>query len=424
MSNPVQPSTSDLPSDPLLKPGAFIDANGQDRSFETPPKRPNGSIPNGAAQGADKSPSSAEPKAKRRVVPPETWLPAGWLVEDRVRTSGATAGTVDKYYVDPSSGCKFRSKKEVLYYLETGTKRKKGTETSSGCEEVPPVVSSGKKQKKTPKKQKPLNFDFHNVPEKVNWLLTNASADSWTPFLGDGQVPESTRQDWAAAFAAKTSSSSNGFCDVGKLGKAMYLFDQLKTTGLSPSLITYNILISGFARARDAAVVAGLVKEIEERGIKPSKVTYTIVIDAFMKSENTERAFELYQFMQKAGLVPDVYTCSVLIHGLCTKGNMKEARKLFESMEEMQLKPNDVIYNTMIHGYCKEGSSYRALRMVREMGEKGMVPNVASYSSTIGLLCKDGKWQEAEALLNEMIESGFEPTVSLYNIISKAKHET
>ncbi|OMO91254.1 Methyl-CpG DNA binding protein [Corchorus olitorius] len=207
MSNPVQPSTSDLPSDPLLKPGAFIDANGQDRSFETP-KRPNGSISNG---GADKSPSSAEPKAKRRVVPPETWLPAGWLVEDRVRTSGATAGSVDKYYVDPSSGRKFRSKNEVLYYLETGTKRKKGAGTSSGCEEVSPDVSSGKKQKKSSKKQKPLNFDFHNVPEKVNWLLTNASADSWTPFFGDGRVPESTRQDWAAAFAAKTSSSSSQY---------------------------------------------------------------------------------------------------------------------------------------------------------------------------------------------------------------------
>ncbi|OMO91255.1 hypothetical protein COLO4_18513 [Corchorus olitorius] len=224
----------------------------------------------------------------------------------------------------------------------------------------------------------------------------------------------------------------NGLFKKGLKKDGFELYQKMQLNGVIPNLYTYNSVMKEycnegkvrFARARDAAVVAGLVKEMEERGIKPSKVTYTIVIDAFMKSENTERAFELYQFMQKAGLVPDVYTCGVLIHGLCTKGNMKEARKLFESMEEMQLKPNDVIYNTMIHGYCKEGSSYRALRMVREMGEKGLVPNVASYSSTIGLLCKDGKWQEAEALLNEMIESGFEPTVSLYNIISEAKHET
>ncbi|XVF68768.1 hypothetical protein PTKIN_Ptkin11bG0027800 [Pterospermum kingtungense] len=214
MSNPVQPSPADLTSDPLLRPGAFIDPSGRNQSAESP-KPPNGSTPNGArpeTQGLDpnNSSSSAEPKAKRRIVAPETWLPAGWLVEDRVRTNGATAGMVDKYYIDPSSGRKFRSKKEVLYFLETGApppKKRKGTETP-GSEEAPKGFSAGSKQKKSDKKPKPLNFDFVNVPEKVGWSLTDASTDSWTPFLGDDQVPESTRQDWAAAFTSLTASKS------------------------------------------------------------------------------------------------------------------------------------------------------------------------------------------------------------------------
>ncbi|GMI81782.1 methyl-CPG-binding domain 6 [Hibiscus trionum] len=214
MSYPVQPSTTDLPYHPLLKPGAFIDANDQNQSPE-PPESRNGSTPNGAksetpAQGSDISSSSAEPKGKRRVVPPETWLPAGWLIEDRVRSSGATAGLVDKYYVDPSSGRKFRSKKEVLHYLETGMpppKKKKGAETS-GSEDVGTGNSGGNKKKKPDKKPKPLNFDFINVPRKVDWLLTNASEDRWTPFLGDDQVAKPTRQDWAAAFASLIASKN------------------------------------------------------------------------------------------------------------------------------------------------------------------------------------------------------------------------
>ncbi|KAB2050472.1 hypothetical protein ERO13_A13G227300v2 [Gossypium hirsutum] len=135
MSDPVQTSPADLPSDPLLKPGAFIDVNGERKPAE-PTKARNGSIPNGSqpetpSRGSVNSSSSADSKVKRRVVAPETWLPPGWLIEDRVRTSGATAGLVDKYYVDPTSGRKFRSKKEVLYFLENGSpppKRKKGTE--------------------------------------------------------------------------------------------------------------------------------------------------------------------------------------------------------------------------------------------------------------------------------------------------------
>ncbi|KAK8536144.1 hypothetical protein V6N13_009522 [Hibiscus sabdariffa] len=72
------------------------------------------------------------------------------LTKDRVRSSGATAGLVDKYYVDPSSGRKFRSRKEVLYYLETGTsqpKKKKGTETF-GSEDVGTGNSGGNRKKK------------------------------------------------------------------------------------------------------------------------------------------------------------------------------------------------------------------------------------------------------------------------------------
>ncbi|KAJ0017410.1 hypothetical protein Pint_11818 [Pistacia integerrima] len=138
---------------------------------------------------------------------------------------------------------------------------------------------------------------------------------------------------------------------------------------------------------------------MEERGITPSKVTYTILIDAFARSDHMEKAFQIHAFMEKAGLVPDVYTYGVLIHGLCMKGNMREASKLFKSMSEMQLEANDVVYNMMIHGYCKEDNSYRALRLLKEMDEKGLVPNVASYSSTIGVLCKNGKWQEAEEVI-------------------------
>ncbi|XP_011624097.1 uncharacterized protein LOC18436098 isoform X2 [Amborella trichopoda] len=48
------------------------------------------------------------------------WLPAGWITEIKVRANGLTAGTKDKYFYDPVSKRKFRSKKEVFSFLETG----------------------------------------------------------------------------------------------------------------------------------------------------------------------------------------------------------------------------------------------------------------------------------------------------------------
>ncbi|KAF3566696.1 hypothetical protein DY000_02017931, partial [Brassica cretica] len=78
--------------------------------------------------------SNGTEQTRKRAAPGDSnWLPPGWRVEDKVRTSGATAGSVDKvcislllrfYYYEPITGRKFRSRTEVLYYLEHGTSKK------------------------------------------------------------------------------------------------------------------------------------------------------------------------------------------------------------------------------------------------------------------------------------------------------------
>ncbi|XP_077224562.1 uncharacterized protein LOC143857913 isoform X1 [Tasmannia lanceolata] len=60
---------------------------------------------------------------KELILPMEgspEWLPSGWITEIRTRKSGSSAGSHDKYYTDPETGCKFRSKPDVFHYLETG----------------------------------------------------------------------------------------------------------------------------------------------------------------------------------------------------------------------------------------------------------------------------------------------------------------
>ncbi|KAI5321990.1 PREDICTED: methyl-CpG-binding domain-containing [Prunus dulcis] len=208
---------SDIPPDPLLRQGSFIDAttrtsNGQNvKEAQKPRRAPEQSKcaePATSGSGME-NPDGGAGRVKRKgfVEPLENWLPQGWSVEERVRASGATAGSTDRYYVDPVSGRRFRSKVEVLYFLETGTiKRKKTTENASG--DKTSVEGSGShKQKKSSTKPKSsaLNFDFVNVPENVVWVLTDSSAGSWTPFIGNREVPESTTQEWAAAFTSATS---------------------------------------------------------------------------------------------------------------------------------------------------------------------------------------------------------------------------
>ncbi|KAJ4827366.1 hypothetical protein Tsubulata_014958 [Turnera subulata] len=203
--NPARPNTED----PLLPRGSHIEstATGDDKSFtkgksaKPKPKPTQSNSTNG-------SESTAQTRPRRSVLPNAeslTWLPSGWEVEDRVRSSGATAGSVDRYYFEPSTGRKFRSKKEVLHYLETGSlkKRKKdsiGDNNSSDSSSTQPS-----KPDDASMKPPEVKFDFNNVPDTVEWVLSEAKTDVWTPSVDGQSVPENARRGWTATFSSVTS---------------------------------------------------------------------------------------------------------------------------------------------------------------------------------------------------------------------------
>ncbi|KAL2536062.1 Methyl-CpG-binding domain-containing protein 6 [Forsythia ovata] len=226
---PVDPNndTGDaiLP-DPLLESGSFIDADQNEAEPETPPNQQRQPIPEGeqgsgsgiasepisVAAPADGSAGPTRPPMKRNLeemAKRPDWLPENWTIDLRVRSSGATAGSIDRYYRDPS-GKKFRSKNEVMHYLETGNKLKR--KPNSDAEATPSESPGSKKQKKSSSKRKKseaLKFDFLNPPAAVSWTCTNAPQETWTARVDNKRVPESRQREWAAAFQHVTEPKGN-----------------------------------------------------------------------------------------------------------------------------------------------------------------------------------------------------------------------
>ncbi|CAH8386427.1 unnamed protein product [Eruca vesicaria subsp. sativa] len=162
------------------------------------------------------SPEKSAQQSRKRSAPLDSWLPDGWRVEDKVRTSGATAGSVDKYYYEPVTGRRFRSRTEVLYYLEHGTTPKKGSKKANKTDFSPDHME-GQGRNKTSRKDKeqppppppprPLNFDFENAPEKVSWSMANSGDEAWETFVGEDKVQDSVRLDWFTAFTTVTTKN-------------------------------------------------------------------------------------------------------------------------------------------------------------------------------------------------------------------------
>ncbi|XP_060169895.1 methyl-CpG-binding domain-containing protein 5-like [Lycium barbarum] len=196
-----------LPPDPLLQSGTYIDADSTpnkdaplvDRHVSDLPE----TTPEMTAAEETVTPVKKQSRSAEVNVERPSWLPESWKVETRVRTSGATAGTVDRYYYEPVSGRKFRSKNEVQYFLETGGKRKKGN-TSGDATTPPETTPNSKKQKKSASKTKKITsfyFDSANPPQSMCWIQTDSYADTWAASCNGSMVPETRKQEWAAVFS-------------------------------------------------------------------------------------------------------------------------------------------------------------------------------------------------------------------------------
>ncbi|XP_077240292.1 uncharacterized protein LOC143881193 [Tasmannia lanceolata] len=104
--------------------------------------------------------SSVTPAMRCRNTAPNC-LPAGWHTKVKVENSGVMAGTED------------RSSRSSRHHKE-GVSR--------------------------PNVKKAMKFNYDDTPETVTWTLTNPAEGSWTPFIGEEMVSESTKKEWEAAF--------------------------------------------------------------------------------------------------------------------------------------------------------------------------------------------------------------------------------
>ncbi|KAK4606371.1 hypothetical protein RGQ29_000560 [Quercus rubra] len=167
-------------------------------------------------------------------------LPDDWVIEEKPRSNANYAGTIDKYYIEPGTGQRFRSLVAVERYLtqaneNTATPKalKPGDQTSHYCglrkknissdiysldvlskdleDEEDTVTAKALKlsnsstpSKKTASRKK--NNSSKGVstsaspPEKINWVLSGPGGLIWSAFMDESIVPESEKQKWSETF--------------------------------------------------------------------------------------------------------------------------------------------------------------------------------------------------------------------------------
>ncbi|CAH9082323.1 unnamed protein product [Cuscuta epithymum] len=182
----------------------------------------------------------------------------------------------------------------------------------------------------------------------------------------------------------------------------------------------FNSLIKNYALAGLFEKSVALFETMKLTGISPSVVTFNTLFSILMKRGRTGMVHQLYDEMHKTfGVNPDLHTFNILIKGCCMNSMVNEGFRFFKEMEKHNCEPDVITYNTLVDGLCRAGKVKIAQNVVKGMVKKGsnLTPNVVTYTTLLKGYCMTNSIKDALDIFKEMVDLGIEPNNSTYNIL-------
>ncbi|CAI2176788.1 16713_t:CDS:2 [Funneliformis geosporum] len=108
----------------------------------------------------------------------------------------------------------------------------------------------------------------------------------------------------------------------------------------TPDTYFFTIFISSFAQQfLDVGLAVELFEEMNRREIKPSIVTYTILIDGFALKGRADEAVEYFERMKKDSIEPNIYTYTSLIKAWVQVRRIDKVKEVYNEMVSKNIKP-------------------------------------------------------------------------------------
>ncbi|KAL1208723.1 putative pentatricopeptide repeat-containing protein [Cardamine amara subsp. amara] len=227
------------------------------------------------------------------------------------------------------------------------------------------------------------------------------------------EMPERNVYSWNAVISA--------YVKFNNLKEARELF---KSANCERDLITYNTLLSGFAKTdgceSEAIEMFGEMHRKEKDGIWIDDFTVTTMLKVSAKLSNVLYGEQLHGVMVKTGNDAIKFAVSSLIHMYSKCGKFKEVCNVFNgSCVEFV---DSVARNAMIAAYCREGDIEKALSIFWRNPE---LNDTISWNTLTSGYAQNGYEKEALKMAASMEESGLkwdEHTIAaVLNVLSSLK---
>ncbi|KAJ7533917.1 hypothetical protein O6H91_13G071000 [Diphasiastrum complanatum] len=208
-------------------------------------------------------------------------------------------------------------------------------------------------------------------------------------------------------FVASTLVSIYGKC--GSLSAARKVFEKMPER----NSVSWNAMISGYARTGDGEEALRLCEEMKSTGLKPDRVTFICIINACASISALKQGLQVHAAVLEAGFELDVVVATALVDMYSKCGSLLDARKVFDGMPDRNL----ISWNAMITGYAKHGKSKEALLLYHQMKAARFKPDGVTYVSILHACAGSLDLEKGKAVHADILEGGCKLDVFVGNAL-------
>uniref|UniRef100_A0A7C9E0B5 DYW domain-containing protein n=1 Tax=Opuntia streptacantha TaxID=393608 RepID=A0A7C9E0B5_OPUST len=156
-----------------------------------------------------------------------------------------------------------------------------------------------------------------------------------------------------------SNSLITAYLNLGLLSDAYNVFAGIS----SPDVVSYNALISGFAKSGYEVQAIRLFMRMRERGIQPNEFTFVALLTACNRISELNLGFQVHCLVVKFGCVVNIFVANAVMGMYIKCGCLEDALHLFDEIPERDI----ASWNTIISGVGNGLLFERAFELFRGM---------------------------------------------------------
>ncbi|XP_057857503.2 putative pentatricopeptide repeat-containing protein At3g13770, mitochondrial [Cryptomeria japonica] len=257
-----------------------------------------------------------------------------------------------------------------------------------------------------------LFHEMHCQATKMNHFIVSSVLSACANLLAMEQGEQVYAYAIKAGFDSETSVGNalvTMFAKCGILDKAQRLFNRMHKR----DAISWNAVISGYARYGNGSAALQHFAQMHTLGIKATYATFGSVLSAAGDVNAPEEGKQVHADAIKTGHFNDVLVAGAIVdmYGKC--GNIKDAHLAFKKTS----KNNDVLWNIMLVGYTRCGNWEECFRFFRQMQWAGMKLNQFSLSSFLSICASLEALEQGEQIHTHVIKCGFDSSIFVGSVL-------